>query len=746
MATLADSLVSSASRPLNLRMRSDLSARRHFYQGHPFFVVKEPVGLKYFRFQEEEYAILRMLDGRSSLEDIKEQFEEEYRPQKLTLPDLQQFIGTLHRSGLVIGDAPGQGRQLKKRRDDQVWKKRWAAMSNVFALRWRGIDPERLLNWLYKYTAWMFAPPVVIACCLLGLSALLLLGIQFDVFRARLPAFHEFFGPRNWIWLGLTLGIVKVLHEFGHGLSCKHFGGECHEMGFMLLVLTPCLYCNVSDSWMLPNKWRRAAIGAAGMYVELVLASVATFLWWFSEPGLLNHICLSVMFICSVSTVLFNGNPLLRFDGYYILADIVEIPNLRQKSTEVLRRWVFDWCLGLEQPEDPFLPRRNQLFMAMYTIAAVVYRWVIVLSIVMFLTQVFEPYGLKIIGQAIGLVGLFGLIVQPVWQLAKFFHVPGRMHEVKRHRVIATLAIIGALIAAVIYIPLPHYVRSALEVAPEGAASVFVDVPGKLDKVLVEPGQHVDAGQPLATLINIDLDLTIAELQGRRDEAQVQLTSLEQQQVYDLRASQQIPQVRETLAYLEQQLKEKDEQRKRLVLLAPQSGTVFPPPARPARRDPNGTLPTWSDTPLNDRNKGAMLAPGDLFCRIGDPAKLEAVLVIDQTDIDLVREKLPVRIKLDSHAGTTYHSTVVEIAKRELRATPTSLSNQAGGELATRTDPTTGLQRPMSTSYQARAPLVELDDKQLQIGLRGQAKIFTGWKSVGWRAWRYLANTFHFQL
>ena len=102
----------------------------------------------------------------------------------------------------------------------------------------------------------------------------------------------------------------------------------------MLLVLTPCLYCNVSDSWMLPNKWHRAWIGAAGMYVEIVIASICTFLWWFSEPGLLNQLCLSTMFVCSVSTMMFNANPLLRYDGYYILADVMEIPNLRQKASD----------------------------------------------------------------------------------------------------------------------------------------------------------------------------------------------------------------------------------------------------------------------------------------------------------------------------------------------------------------------------------------------------------------------------
>ena len=199
-----------------------------------------------------------------------------------------------------------------------------------------------------------------------GLAAITLVLVQWDKFQSKLPTFEQFFSAENWLFLGATMAIVKILHEFGHGLSCKKFGGECHEMGLMFLVFTPCLYCNVSDSWMLKNKWQRVFIGAAGMYVELILASVATFLWWFSTPGMFNFLCLSVMFICSVSTVVFNGNPLLRFDGYYIVMDMLEIPNLRQKSTEVLKRWFQSKCLGLELQDNPFLPRRNLFWFALF--------------------------------------------------------------------------------------------------------------------------------------------------------------------------------------------------------------------------------------------------------------------------------------------------------------------------------------------------------------------------------------------
>ena len=409
MVTLHDSLLSSSARSLSIRRRPDLIARRQHYLGRSYWVVKDPVGLNYYRFQEEEYALLNWLDGNVSLDELKDRFEEEFPPQKITLEELQQFLGMLHRSGLVIAAVGGQGKQLLKRRRERRRKEFLGALSNVLCIRFKGFDPERFLNWLYPWVSWFYSTTAVTACILLGLSALTLVAVQFHVFTSRLPAFHEFFNFQNALLLSVTLGVTKVLHEFGHGLMCKHFGGECHEMGVMFLVLTPCLYCNVSDSWLLPNKWHRAAIGAGGMYVELVIASIATWIWWYSEPGLMNHLCLNAMFVCSVSTLIFNANPLLRYDGYYILADITEIPNLRQKSTSVLARKAGDWFLGLEQPDDPFLPERNQIFFALYSVAAFIYQWVVVYSILFFLYHFLKPYGLE----KIGAIDCPGLAVGP---------------------------------------------------------------------------------------------------------------------------------------------------------------------------------------------------------------------------------------------------------------------------------------------------------------------------------------------
>ena len=746
MATLADSLVSSSSRKLPIRKRPDLKARKQRYQGRLYWVVKDPVGLQYYRFEEEEYAILQMLDGHSSLDEIAQRFERDFPPQTIRTEELQQFIGMLHRSGLVITDAAGQGQQLVKRRSERKRQEFMAAATNILSMRFKGIDPERFFNFIYPYIRWFFSVPAMVICITLALTALLLIIVQFDVFHSRLPDFQYFFRAQNWMWLALTLCITKVLHEFGHGLSCKHFGGECHEIGVMFLVLTPCLYCNVSDSWMLPNRWHRAAIGAAGMYVELVLASIACFIWWFTVPGPLNYICLNVMFICSVSTVMFNANPLLRYDGYYILSDVLEIPNLRQKASSILNRKLGKWCLGLEEPEDPFLPQRRQWLFATYTVASAIYRWVVTLSILYFLNKVFEPYGLKILGQAIALGSLYGLLFQPLWKMYKFFKVPGRLGKVKSLRVYATLLVITAAIVGIGFVPLPSHVYCPLEVQARNAASVYVKVDGILEKTFVKPGDQVTEGQLLAQLKNIDVDFQIEKLTGQRNVLQAQLQGLNLVSLVDRKASSEIEPTEKSLASTTEQLANLEKDRKMLRLVSPRAGTVLPPPLVEKQGDESVHLPTWHGSPLDPENIGAHLTKGQKFCQVGDPQSLEARLYIDQNDIEFVQPGQRVEIMLSQTAEWSYVSTIEHVSTENEKNTPTHLSSLHGGELPSKAD-ASGAARPLSPIYEAVVPLPETDKGPfLRIGLVGKAKISTAPRTLWARLVRYLSHTFNFEL
>jgi putative peptide zinc metalloprotease protein len=745
MPTLADSLVSSSARPLGIRRRPDLVVNKSRYQGRQFWIVKDPIGLNYFRFQEEEFAILNWLDGLASLDDLRHKFEKQFAPQKIALEELGRLIGMLHQSGLVIAGVQGQGKQLLKRRGERKWKEFLGALSNILAIRFKGIDPERILTWLAPKVAWFYTKPAgffFIFC--LFIPALSLVLVNFDEFHRRLPGFHQFFGPSNWIWLGIAMGLTKVCHEFGHGTSCKHFGGECHELGVMFLVLTPCLYCNVSDSWMLPNKWHRAMIGAAGMYVEVCIASIATFVWWFSAPGLLNNVALSTMFVCSVSTLVFNGNPLLRYDGYYILSDILEIPNLRQKATTILQRKLGAWCLGLEEPDDPFLPKANQPLFMLYSVAASVYSWVVMFSILFFLFKVFQPYRLQVIGEIIATASIASLIGRPLWSLGKFFYVPGRLEEVKKPRFYISLGVVATVLGLILFLPLPYHVYCSLQVQPRDAEMVYVVVPGELATLNVEPGEHVTKGQALAVLESDELDSQILDTQSKLNQANEQLKSLNRSGIEDPRAFDQIPETLETIHSLQSQLQDKFADKQRLTLVATRDGVVIPPPSHPKQPSSDGRLLEWTGTPLEKKNVGATLKPSTFFCQIGEPGKFDALLVVDQSDIELIREGLKVKIMLDEIPGETQVTEISSISNRDVTYLPKSLSNQSGGAVETKRDPS-GMDKPASISYWARAPLDD-SDGLLVTGVKGQAKVDADWHSLGWRGWRFLQRTFHFKL
>ena len=747
MVTLADSLVSSSARKLPIKVRSDIVGKKQVYLGRSYWIVKDPIGSKYYRFQEEEYAILCMLNGTRSLDEVKDKFEADFPPQKITLEELQSFIGQLHQSGLIVAAVPNQGHQLKKRGDKKKRQMRTAAMTNILAIRFKGFDPDRLLTWLAPKFRFMFHPVMVFIALATMLSALSLIVVEFDYFRSKLPGFHEFFGVKNMIFLSLTLAVTKVIHEFGHGITCKYFGGDCHEMGIMILVLTPCLYVNVSDSWMLPSKWKRAMIGAAGVYVECFLAAICTFLWWFSQPGLFNYLCLNIMFLSSVSTIIFNINPLLRYDGYYILADVLEIPNLRQKATKILSNKSMQWLLGMEVPEDPFLPKRNQALFAVYTVAAVCYRWVVMASILFFIYKVFEPVGLKIIGQAIAAMSLYGLLIMPIVKIVKFFWVPGRIYKVKRVRFFASLAVVCGIIAFILYFPLPYCIYSPMTVMLQrDAAQIYAPAKGgTLVGIHVKPGDVVPMGKTLASLENKELRQELDSVKSRVIIAQKELELLDQQSLDDPMAASSIPAKKREVESYETQKRELQNEVAKLRLVSPVAGVVIPPEWRPQRETEEMVLPSWWGTPLESpENLGATLEPGTLVCEVGDPKRIEVVIITDQSKVNFIEAGQQVELKFEELAGHTFLGEVTDIESRRMKSIPTQLSTKGKGEVPTSTSKE-GIEEPSSPSFRINVMLAN-DEELIKVGMTGRAKIHVSPQTLGARAWRTVTEVFNFKL
>ena len=741
---MSGSLTSSSSRPLRLRMRADVSSNRQIYQGREYWVVKDPISLKYYRFEEEEYAILQMLDGQLSADQIKRRFEYRYAPQKLPLRELYQFVGQLYRNSLLVSDSPGQGIELSKRDSKNKLNKIKGVFTNVLAVKFRGFDPNSILNVLDRCFGWFFSWPAFYIVLLVATSALGLLTTHFEEFQTKLPKFQEFFATSNWLLLFLVISVTKVIHEFGHGMACKRAGGECHEMGMMLLVMTPCLYCNVSDSWMLSSKWKRAFIAAAGMYFELIIASVAVFVWWYSQPGIINQLALNTIFTCSVSTILFNANPLLRYDGYYILSDLLEVPNLRQKASTILNRTLSSWFLGIKSSVDPFLPTKKKWLFITYSLAAVAYRWFIMFAIFWFLYRMLEPYGYKIIGQLIALTALWGLVGMPLVKLYKFFAVPGRMQSVKSSRLVLTSIVAIASIVGFLMIPLPHYVRCSFYVQPQAAENVFVEVPGTLTQIHIQPNQPVRAGEPIATLVSQDLDYLLDTMERETWDAKIGYETAEKIADQD---STQIASAKAAYAsYVasaskyNQRLKDLD----RLEISAKTSGVLISPAVVKKPESESGDLASWHGVPLEKRNRGAYLEQRTLLGHIiPNESGMEAVLAIEQEDIEFVQFDQDVQLWVDQLANTTLKSKTNQISPVKMESVPKALSNQFGGRVYTTKGPD-GEERPENTTYQVSVPIQGA--QSLLNGATGKAKVHVGYQTIGEKLWQVACRTFRFEL
>ena len=222
-----------------MRKRNDLEVQATVYQDQPSWIVKDPVALKYFRLQAPEFAAFEMIDGINSYAAIKLQLENRFPEMTLRIEDVYSLVTSLHRNGLLHSDAVGQDQPLTKRHNKELKQKGLKLLMSVMSLKFPGVDPERFLNWLYPKIAWLFSRTATILFAIVCISALLLVLTNFDEFHRRLPEFSQFFNFNNLLFLGSITVVTKSIHELGHGLMCKHFGGECHEIGFMLMVMTP---------------------------------------------------------------------------------------------------------------------------------------------------------------------------------------------------------------------------------------------------------------------------------------------------------------------------------------------------------------------------------------------------------------------------------------------------------------------------------------------------------------------------
>ncbi len=684
--------------------------------------------------------MLRSLDGARSLEELRDEVHREFPSKTFSLLEIQNVVTDLHRKNLLLTDRPGQGDVLLAQHHESRRRRVTGLLQSLLYLRLPGWDPETTLSGLYPLVRFMFRPWAVAVATLFVVSCWVLLAVQFAHFRRALPEFDQFFGWPNLIYLWGTLAVAKIVHEFGHGLSCKHFGGECHEMGVMLLVFSPCLYCDVTDSWMLKNKWKRIAIGAAGMYIEVIISAAAIFVWWNTTSGLLHHLCLNIFFVTTVTTIIFNVNPLMRFDGYYMLSDLLEIPNLRPKADRLLREKFAWYCLRIDSRPDPFLPQTGWHWFVLFAIAAGVYRWVVFFGIMLFLYTVLKPYGLQSIGIALAIVSIAGLLFSMGRNIYGLIAAP-RAESMSYRKLFISISAFAALLAAALMVPLPLHVESSFLVEPLEAQHVFIVTPGRLIDVPIEPGQYVEKGTLLARLENV------AKEDARRKlsvEKEVQTARVDLYHAMGDLPREQLANVR--LRSIEKRIEELDLQLKQLVILAPEDGWVVAPPYKdqPNRESLGDPLSDWHGTPLDDANIGCYLDAGTQLLSISQSPLFQAVILVDQSDRNDIAVGQKLELKFEHLPVNSYFAEVGEISKRHLEFAPKELSKSSGGELSTVSD-RRGREQLASTAFQATAILKD-DVRLIRTGMQGRARFLIERRSAAMWIWRYLRQTFQFRL
>lgn len=703
-------------------------------------MIKDPVALKYHRLYPEQYHVLGLLDGQRSLQEIRDELRREFPTLHVTLIDIQHLITDLHDKDLTISSRFGQAAGLIKlfrKRKGQKLKK---SLMNVLYLRLPGWDPERTLQWMYPKIRLLFHPWAVFSGVAITIASLMLMASQYQAFVQKLPEFHQFFGWPNLIYMWLMLGLTKVIHEFGHGLACKHFGGECHEMGMMLLVFMPCLYCDVSDSWMLKNKWQRIAIGAAGMYIEVLLSAFSVFLWWNTEPGLLHHLCLNTFFVTAVTTVIFNANPLMRYDGYYMLSDWLEIPNLRPKADRMLRDKFAWYCLGIESHPDPFMPKTGRAWFALFAIAASLYRWVIMFGITLFLYTVLKPYGLQSIGVTLAVVSLGGIVFSLGRNTFRIITAP-RSQPMSRPKLAATLTVVSLLLAGGFLVPIPLHIEAPFLLEPHNVQRVYAITPGQLTKLSVTPGQRVSRGTVLMQLSNPEKEdkRRLLSVQEKVQQSETHLYL-----VLDDPARESLAHVK--LVSIDEQRAELERQLQRLTIVAPCDGTIVAPPrvAEPKRDPDSHRLSTWHGSPLDRSNIGSYIEERTHLLSVAPDDQFVAVILIDQADRNDLAVGQEVQLQFEHLPGQIHTGAITEISRRHSDFAPKALSNKLGGGLSTVTD-AHGRERLTSSAYQATVTIAK-DPALFRTGMRGHARFVVDQRSLAQWAWRYVRQTLTFRL
>jgi putative peptide zinc metalloprotease protein len=651
---MAESLYSTLwYRVAQLKPKLHLHVRveRQIYRNQTWYLLRDSTSGRHHRVNELGYQFVGRLDGRLSVEQIWNLLAEELGERSPTQDEIVQTLVQLSELELIQPENNPEFADLFRRREERA-RKRWNSDVNPLAFKVRLFDPSYWLTRFADAARLLFSRAFLLVWGAVIVAALLATRSNWNVISAH--AATDILTPRFLLLTWLCYPFIKLVHEFAHAFAVKVQGGEVREMGVRVLFLTPVPYVDASAANGFRNKWQRIVVSAAGIMAELFLAALALFLWISVENGLLKDIAFVTMFIGGVSTVLFNGNPLLRFDGYYALADLLDLPNLGQRSNAY---WVYlaqRYLCRLRSANCPANTLSERLWFLGYGCGALIYRWLVSIWIVLWLSA-------KSVVLAVALLGwfMFALVAKPVAAAAQFLVLAPQLARFRVRAIVTSVLLLAAITAAVFWLPLPSSTLAQGVVWLPEHARIRTQTEGFIKAILVRDGSAVRAGETLAVLDAPDLVARRSELAAKFESLEAQYQQALSTSPGEAAAAEQArEQANAELARIDQRLGA-------LRIDSPADGTLV--------------MPHQDD--LND----SFVQRGTVLAHLMTDSSIEVRIAVAQSAAALVRDRHErIEVQLAERAGAALPARLLREVPAATNLLPTAaLSERYGGSIAT---------------------------------------------------------------
>lgn len=671
-------------------LRSHVKVQRQFFRGQRWYVLQDSFNNQFYRLRPAAYDFVVRLRPDRTVDAV---WNECFEADPENAPGQEEALGLLaqlYAANLLHSTLAPDSAQLFERYKKRKQQEKKAFLLNIMFARVPLLDPDAFLKRCQPITKAVFSWAGFAVWALVFLGALKVIA---DHFPALKDQTQGVLAPGNLFWLYVGLVLIKTVHEFGHAFACRRFGGEVHTMGVMFLLFTPIPYMDATASWSFRSRWERALVGAAGMIVELFVAGLATFVWAATGPGAVHSLAYNMMFVAGVSTVVFNANPLLRFDGYYILSDLLDIPNLHQRSTALLRHLLERHAFGYLKSVNPARSRREAGWLATFAISSGIYKFVVFAAVLFFLADRF-----LILGILMAVVCAVAWVCVPVYQLINYLATSPRLERTRPRAVAIVAGAATVLLLLLQVVPFPNRFRAPGVVQARAHTVVVTQAPGVVVEVLTPNGATVETGQPLFRMENRELELRIATVRAQLDETEAMRLRALRESTADLAPlASRADATRQLLRRLE-------EEKTALLVRAAHAGS-------------------WNSPRLSELI-GSWLDRGASIGQIVDGSRLYFSAIVSQNEASrlFANEIRGSEVKIKGEAGVTVNVTeraVIPVDRWNLPSA--ALGWAGGGEVAIEPAETSGTQAA-EAFFEVRASMAPTAQAKLLHGRGGQIR------------------------